>query len=271
MDSGPALITNSRTQGPPGGLHLGKGISGRGVFLHALGFLGPASFASRTLPARQSRLPFTTLGPMANESSERSPLDALWDEYGQVFREFDDLTLARWLAQTLGQLQGRAWRMSHPLVAAYRLAAQEAHRRGVWLKRLATPPTAYLEAPCCRAPALPVLTRDVRDAGLLCQHCNETLVPFEEIPEEIRPDLELWAAQYAPVHGVAHWDDRQRKAVGHYDRALDQAAEEAERLLIRAGRDLAPRLLDHYPAIIWEDQDECLDVRPEDVILEPGH
>lgn len=208
---------------------------------------------------------------MANESSERSPLDALWDEYGQVFREFDDLTLARWLAQTLGQLQGRAWRMSHPLVAAYRLAAQEAHRRGVWLKRLATPPTAYLEAPCCRAPALPVLTRDVRDAGLLCQHCNETLVPFEEIPEEIRPDLELWAAQYAPVHGVAHWDDRQRKAVGHYDRALDQAAEEAERLLIRAGRDLAPRLLDHYPAIIWEDQDECLDVRPEDVILEPGH
>jgi hypothetical protein len=206
---------------------------------------------------------------MANESGERSPLDILWEEYGEVFRDFDDLTLARWLAQTLGQLQGRAWRMSHPLVAAYRLAAQEAHRRGVWLKRLATPPAAYPESPCCRAPMLPLLTRDVRDTGLLCQHCNETLVPFEELPEDVRPDLELWAAQYAPVHGVAHWDDRQRKAVGNYDRALDQAAEEAERLLVRAGSDLAPRLLDFYPAVIWEDQDECLDVRPEDVLLEP--
>jgi hypothetical protein len=68
---------------------------------------------------------------------------------------------------------------------------------------------------------------------------------------------------------VAHWDDRQRKAVGNYDRALDQAAEEAERLLVRAGSELAPRLLEFYPAVIWEDQDECLDVRPEDVILTP--
>jgi len=52
-----------------------------------------------------------------------SPLDQLWTEYGQVFREFDDLTLARWLAQTLGQLSGKAWRWSHPLIGAYRLAA----------------------------------------------------------------------------------------------------------------------------------------------------
>jgi len=26
-------------------------------------------------------------------------------------------------------------------------------------------------------------------------------------------------------------------------------------------------LLNHYPAAIWEDQDECLEVRPEDVTL----
>ena len=58
-------------------------------------------------------------------SQERdNPLDTLWLEYGVAFREFDDLTLARWLAQTLGQLQGRAWRLSHPLVAAGRLAGQ---------------------------------------------------------------------------------------------------------------------------------------------------
>jgi hypothetical protein len=58
-----------------------------------------------------------------------APIDLLWKEYGLAFRDFDDLTLARWL---------------------------------VWLKRLATPPAAYAESPCCHAPMLPLLTRDVR-------------------------------------------------------------------------------------------------------------
>ena len=52
-----------------------------------------------------------------------------------------------------------------------------------------------------------------------------------------------------------------------YDRAYENAAEEAERLLARAGQELAPKLLNIYPAIIWEDQDECLEVRPEDVAI----
>ena len=46
-----------------------------------------------------------------------APLDQLWKEYILAFRDFDDLTLARWLAQTLGQLAGNAWRLSHPLLA----------------------------------------------------------------------------------------------------------------------------------------------------------
>jgi hypothetical protein len=142
-----------------------------------------------------------------------------------------------------------------------------ANERQIWLKRLVSPPQAYPESPCCRAPLLPLLTRDVQEAGLLCQHCSETLVPFDEIPSGVRGDLESWAAQYAPVHAVAHWDDRQRKSAGDYERAYDEAAEEAESLLARAGRDLAPRLLEFYPTIIWEDQDECLEVRPEDVGL----
>src|SRR5205814_9632050 len=96
-----------------------------------------------------------------------------------------DLTLARWLAPALGQLQGNAWRLSHPLLGAYRLAAQLGHDQAICSKRLATPPPAYTESPCCRAPTLPLLTRDVREAGLICQHCNETLVPFDEIPAEI--------------------------------------------------------------------------------------
>ncbi|MCU0784732.1 MAG: hypothetical protein MUF81_11950 [Verrucomicrobia bacterium] len=202
---------------------------------------------------------------MAFESDE--PLDLLWKEYGLAFRDFDDMTLARWLAQTLGQLEGKAWRSSHPLIGTYRLAAQAAHDRQIWLKRLATPPSAYPESPCCRAPFLPLLTRDVRDAGLICQHCNETLVPFDEIPADVRADLEIWAAQYEPIHAVAHWDDRQRKSAGNYDRAYESAAEEVERLLARAGRELGPKLLNLYPAIVWEDHDECLEVRPEDLAV----
>ncbi|HET7626124.1 MAG TPA: hypothetical protein VFM25_12745 [Verrucomicrobiae bacterium] len=196
-----------------------------------------------------------------------SHLDLLWKEYSEVFREFDDLTLARWLAQTLGQIAGKSWRLSHPLLGAYRLGAQLGHDRQIWFKRLVTPPAAYTESPCCRAPMLPLLTRDVRDTGLVCQHCGETLVAFDEIAEPIRSKLEVWAAQYEPIHAVAHWDDRQRKSSGNYDHAYEQAAKEAEALLGRAGRQLAPQLLEIYPAIVWEDQDECLEVRPEDVAL----
>ncbi|MFO1514828.1 MAG: hypothetical protein U1F83_18285 [Verrucomicrobiota bacterium] len=194
-----------------------------------------------------------------------APLDQLWKEYALVFRDFDDLTLGRWLAQTLGQLEGKSWRLSHPLVGAYRLGAQLGHERQIWHKRLATPPAAYAESPCCRAPLLPLLTRDVRESGLICQHCSESLVPFDEISTEVSSLLKEWAAEYEPVHAVAHWDDRQRKSAGNYDRAYENAAQKAERLLARAGHELAPKLLDHYPAVVWEDQDECLEVRPEDV------
>jgi len=83
----------------------------------------------------------------------------------------------------------------------------------------------------------------------------------------VQAELNTWAAEYAPVHAVAHWDDRQRKSAGDYDHAYETAAENAERLLARAGSKLAPRLLEFYPAVVWEDQDECLEVRPEDVEL----
>ena len=194
-----------------------------------------------------------------------SPLDLLWKEYLLAFKEFDDLTLARWLSQTLGQVEGRAWRLSHPLIGAYRLGAQLGHDRQIWLQRLATLPAAYSQSPCCRAPMLPLLTRDVKDTGLLCQHCGETLVPWEEIPDSVRAALDDWANRYAPVHAVAHWDDRQRRAAGNYDQAYENAADKAERLLAEAGHKLAPALLEFYPAVIWEDQDECLEVRPEDL------
>src|SRR5256885_15637882 len=90
-------------------------------------------------------------------SMSESPLDRLWREYSEVFQDFDDLTLARWLAQTLGQLEGRAWRLSHPLLGAYRLGAQIAHHPQNWLKSPGAPPAAYLEAPFLPASFLPLL------------------------------------------------------------------------------------------------------------------
>ena len=64
-----------------------------------------------------------------------------------------------------------------------------------------------------------------------------------------------------------HWNDTERKRAGNYDRKMEDAAVAVEELLRRAGRELMPKFMNHYPAIIWEDQDECLEVRPEDIEL----
>ena len=202
---------------------------------------------------------------MANE--QNTPLDRLWQEYVEVFRDFDDLTLARWMAQTLSQLQGRVWRLSHPLVGAYRLAAQIGSDRQVWLKRLVNVPSGYTEAPCCRAPLLGLLTRDVVESGLVCEHCGGTAAAFADLPSELQAELRAWSEEYQPVHQVAHWEEAQRRRVTDYEADLDQAAAKAEDLLAEAGNRLAPKLLELYPAILWEDHDECLEVRPEDVEL----
>jgi hypothetical protein len=196
-----------------------------------------------------------------------SPVEKLWHEYGRVFRSFDDLTLARWMAQTLGQLEGNVWRMSHPLVGAYRLAAQIGHDRQLWLKRLANIPRVYAEAGCCRGPLLPLFTRDVVESGLLCLHCNGTSVAFTELPSPLQTALKKWSDEYGEVHEVAHWNDRQRKRSGDYEAAVESAAGRAEKLLVRVVRHQLPKLLDQFPALVWEDQDECLDVRPEDIEL----
>jgi len=243
---------------------LGAKIHGDGSLVQARLFP-----CGRFLPRPIANFTLRRVATMLCAMSEysESPLDRLWKEYGQAFRDFDDLTLARWLAQTLSQLAGRSWRLSHPLLGAYRLAAQLGHERQIWLKRLTNPPATYREASCCRAPLLPLFTRDVLDTGLICQHCGDTVIPFDEIPAELQAEARAWAEKYAPLHAVAHWNDAERKRAGNYDGKLDDAAEDIEQLLAKAGGVIVPKFLDHYPAMVWEDQDECLEVRPEDVAL----
>jgi hypothetical protein len=202
---------------------------------------------------------------MAEESE--SPLDRLWDEYSRAFGDFDDLTLARWMAQTLGQLRGRVWRLSHPLVGAYRLATQVGHDRQVWLKRLVAVPAAYSIAECCRAPLLPLVTREVFESGLICQHCGAVAVPYEDLAAPLQSRLRPWAEEYAPLHAVAHPEETQKSRGKDFERACNEAAGRVEKLLTVLATQIMPGLLDYYPSAIWEDQDECLDVKPEDIPL----
>ena len=191
--------------------------------------------------------------------------EKLWQSYASVFRSFDDLTLARWMAQTLGQLQGGLWRLSHPLVASYRLAAQVGHERQVWHQRMVSVPADYRQVECCRAPLLPMVTRDLLDNGLICIHCNGTAVELDDLGQ-YQNSLKRWAKEYQPIHEVAHWDDTKRQGKGSYEQSYEQAADEAEKRLAQLGQDLSSPLLELYPAVIWEDQDECLQVRPEDIV-----
>jgi hypothetical protein len=197
--------------------------------------------------------------------AETDAENALWSEYKAPFSGFDDLTLARWLAQTLGQLEGRLWRMSHPLYTAYRVAASVGNDRDIWHKRLANFPAVYPSSECCDSPLLPVFTRNVVESGLLCGNCGETAITFDDLPADLRSGVESWAENYGNAHAVAHYDENQMRTAGDYDKIFEKAASEAENYLRIAAMELLPRFLDHYPVLIWEDQDECLEIGPTDI------
>ncbi len=177
----------------------------------------------------------------------------------------DDHSLARWMAQTLGQLRGRVWRVSHPLLGSYRLAASVAHDRQIWHKRLAMPPAGYAEAECCRAPLVPLFTRDAVESGLLCLHCNATIAVMEDLGKPVAGKIRAWCDAYEPVHAVAHWEECERGPEEQYDAAFERAAREAERLLGSIVGEILPDLLEAFPAVVWEDHDECLEVGPENI------
>jgi len=201
---------------------------------------------------------------MAHDDHER--LQSLWEEYRKPINTYDDPALARWISQTLGQLNGQAWRLSHPLVGLHRLLATTAHRRSLRVARLAQLPAGFPTCPHCDSPLLPLITRDVLDDGLVCETCGGSAVPFSDLPEEAREPLRQWAGTYAKIHAVAHWEETEKALHGEYEKAYQQAAEQAEDLLRELAREHLAPLLEHYPALVWEDHDECLDVRPDDVI-----
>ena len=203
-----------------------------------------------------------------NRTEPMDPFNLLLDEYAQTFRAWDDERLLRWLVQTLGQLYGEIWRLSHPLVMACRLAGGVAYERQLWLRGHVLWPEDYPRSTCCQAPLTPLFTRDILHSGLLCLHCNQTAVPFEQLPRRIQAEIRQWARAYQEIHAVAHWPEEQRRQVDDYEEVYEQAASEAEEMLRAVRLQILPRLARRFPILIWEDSDECLDVWPEDVLLD---
>lgn len=204
--------------------------------------------------------------PIQEKMSEND-VERLWEEYSKPLEEFDDLTLARWLCQLLSQVRGKSWRFSHPLVATARMVARIAHKRQIWLKRMAEPPAPYFVAECCRAPLVPLVTRDIRKTGLICLHCDDTAIPFEDMPSELRELIAPWGEEYEKIHQVAHYSQEEQDEMPDYEGAMDEAAEAAEDLMGLLALQILPAFAEHYGAVVFEDHDECLEVRPEDIDL----
>jgi hypothetical protein len=126
-------------------------------------------------------------------------------------------------------------------------------------------PYDYHRASCCNAPFLPLVTRDIIEHGFLCEHCGGTGAELEDLPPRVARHLTQWAEQYSDLHEVAHWEEAHRLAIGNYEEVFEQTAMQAEAMLEALPVAILPPLLDTFPALVWEDHDECLDIRPEEL------
>ena len=115
--------------------------------------------------------------------------------------------------------------------------------------------------------AVPRALAGCRRGRACLQTLRRSLRPPGRSPGGNESSLIEWAEKYEKVHAVAHWEEDGIKLPHDYDRQLEKAAIKAEKYLLENGDKLALDLLDYYPAVAWEDQDECLAVRPEDLCV----
>ena len=110
---------------------------------------------------------------------------------------------------------------------------------------------------------------DTAFVGIYASHLflerNQEPPALDDLPVELKPRIEKWATEYDTAHAIAHWEEDGIKLPPDYEQVLEMAAQTAQGLLADAGTGLAPALLEFYPAVAWEDRDECLEVLPEEI------
>ena len=90
-------------------------------------------------------------------------------------------------------------------------------------------------------------------------HCGQQMVALDKIKnQQLVEKLSQGAESSAPIHAVAYWGEWRRKSQDQYEHVFDEATQKSEAQL---------SYFDDFPLVIWDDQDECLQVRPEDIQL----
>jgi hypothetical protein len=56
------------------------------------------------------------------------------------------------------------------------------------------------------------------------------------------------------------------RSSGNYEEVFEKAAGQAEEALRKAALEILPQFLEYFPTLLWEDQDDCLEVEPRDII-----
>ena len=197
-----------------------------------------------------------------------APLDLLWKEYSLGFRDFDDLTLATLAGpnarpacrQDLAAFASAARRLPPGRAVGPRAPdlAQAPGCDPARLLRIALLPRADVAVADARRARggldLPALQRDARPVrGNPRRACKAIWRTGPRVtPRSTRSPTGTIASAKPPATTTTPTKPPPRKPNG---------------CSREAGRQLAPRLLEFYPAAVWEDQDECLEVRPEDVRL----
>ena len=77
--------------------------------------------------------------------------------------------------------------------------------------------------------------------------------------------LFAWQAGMRTLYHQMGWKTPDQESRELHEK--EAAATQAEVLLAQMAAKILPGFLDDYPAIVWEDQDECLEVLPQDIEL----
>ncbi len=215
------------------------------------------------------------MGCCCNRNTEEYKQRVRWlSEYHAVFDHLSNEKLLEHETDLLNIFKGQSVRLSHPMIKYFQmLTAVCADRDLLTPKNAQKFPKEFPLASCCCGPAIGILTPFVHKAGLICLHCQETLVPLEDFPQWLREVCESWGSNYEKWSSVVRWNQEQQaraekmsgKPIGAiYEDSYFQCKD----LLKKEAAEIVPGFLEHYPSVVWQDFDPAFNIRPEDIVSE---